>query len=193
MKPKKRKNRTPKLVGKIKLQDNHTWKAPEGYKIVVVERGLVSFNVPVDWIVAKMAPLEVHNALPPNDKARLTVSHWKTPPGIDWSGLPVRELLEKSLEGTGQEVEILERDEIHKHERTDLALVWSQHRFMDPKEHREAFSRVTLARGWDVHALISYDFWVDDAEIMLPIWEEMARSLQLGRYIQDPAKGVTLH
>ncbi len=192
MKPKKRKKIEPKLVGRIQLDPKHTWKAPSGFKIIVVDRGVISFNVPEKWILAQMEPLEVHDALPPDDKARITVSHWKMPPGIDWTGLPIRELLEKSLEGTGQEVEILERDVIHTHERTDIEIVWSQHRFMDPKEHREAFSRVTLARGFDVHALISFDFWVEDAEKMIPIWEEVARSLQMGRYIADPSKGVTL-
>ena len=50
-----------------------------------------------------------------------------------------------------------------------------------------------MARGWDVQALITFDFWVDDAPKLEGMWTEILRSLQLGRKIDDPTKGVILH
>ncbi|NWF69377.1 MAG: hypothetical protein HXY40_09850 [Chloroflexi bacterium] len=66
-------------------------------------------------------------------------------------------------------------------------------RCLDRKEQHEAFSRITLARGFDAQVLIPFDFWVDDSQQQRPIWQELLRSLQLGRCIADPTKGVTLH
>lgn len=173
------------------MKKNHTWKAPDGYKIVVADRGAVSFNVPSEWLLVKMEPLELNDAEPPNDEARISMSFWRMPPGMDWSGLPLGELLEKSTEGS--DMEVLERSELHTVERKDIELVWMQHRFMDPVEHREAYSRFMMGRGFDVHVLITCDFWVEDAPRLIPIWNEVVRSLQLGREIEDPTKGPVLH
>lgn len=177
---------------RLRLKDNHTWQAPKGYKILVLERGVVSLNIPEKWNVVKTQPnVELHDAPPPDDNARLSISFWRLPPGVDWTGLPLKELLEKSTEGSS--LEILERGEIITSKRTDLEMVWRQDRFLDPVEKRDAFTRIMMARGWDVHALITFDFWVDDALKLEGMWDELMRSLQLGRYIEDPTKGVTLH
>jgi hypothetical protein len=175
----------------LRMKDNHTWKAPDGYKIVVIDRGAVSFNVPDGWLVAQLEPFEMHDAPPPDDNARLMVSFWRTPPGIDWTELPLKQLFIQSTEGSKHE--ILSRSEIIKMARTDLEIVWNEHRFMDPVEHREAYSWIALARGWDIHVLITLDLWVTDAEKLQPTWDEVLRSLQLGRYIEDPTKGPLLH
>jgi hypothetical protein len=177
---------------KLRLKDNHTWDAPKGYKIVVADRGAVSFNIPASWVVAKLEPhLELNDKAPPDDDARLSMSFWRTPPGVDWTGLPLAPLLLKSSEDS--KMEILERSELIRSSRTDIELVWVEHKFMDPKEHREAFTRLAMARGFDVHVLITCDFWVTDSRRIRPVWEEALRSLQLGRHIEDPTKGETLH
>lgn len=175
----------------LRLKDNHTWKAPDGYKIVVIERGLVSFNVPQSWHVAKLEPFELNDKAPPNDDARLTTSFWRLPPGVDWSGLPLVPLLAKATEGS--DLEILERSDIFPTPRTDLEMIWTEHRFMDPVEKREAYTRIMVARGWDVQVLITFDFWVIQAKKFRPVWDEVLRSLQLGRYVEDPTKGDILH
>ena len=85
---------------RMQLKENHSWKAPAGFKIVVLDRGAVSFNIPEKWFVAKMEPtFEMHNAAPPDDDARLSVTFFRTAPGIDWSGLPADALLQQSLQG----------------------------------------------------------------------------------------------
>ncbi len=35
----------------LRMKDNHTWKAPDGYNILVVDRGALRFNVPKAWHV----------------------------------------------------------------------------------------------------------------------------------------------
>jgi hypothetical protein len=188
---KKRKHQPQWHKKTLRLKDNHTWKAPNGYKIVVIDRGAVSFNIPENWLIAKFEPhLEMHDNPPPNDNARLSVSFWKFGPGIDWTELPLAPLLLKSIEDS--ELEILAQGEIVASARTDLEMVWTERRFLDPEEKREAFTRVALARGWDIHTVISFDFWVDDLKKFEPVWDEVLRSLQLGRYIEDPTKGVVM-
>lgn len=187
----KHKNRSNFQKKTLRLKDNHTWKAPDGFKIVVVDRGAASFNIPASWHVVKLEPLELNDQLPPNDNARVSVSLWHLPPGVDWTGLPQAKLLRDITKD--KQIQPLERGPVIHAERTDLDIVWTEHRFMDPKEQREAYSRFLLARGWDVQVLISSDFWVDDSGWMYPIWDEIVRSLQLGRKIEDPTKGIALH
>ncbi len=179
---------------KMRLKENHSWQAPAGFKIVVLDRGAVSFNIPEKWFVAKTDPtFEMHNAAPPKDDARLSVTFFRTQPGIDWTGLPINTLLQKSM------TDVTDRDTvgtsaITRVPREDIELVWAEHRFIDPVEKpREAFTRVTLARGFDIHAIISFDYWVNQAAQFRPVWNEMIRSLQIGRIIADPTKGETLH
>lgn len=184
----------PMKMTTMRMRDHHGWKAPAGYKIVVLDRGAVSFNMPQAWLVHKTDPFEMHDGLPPNDNARVMCSYWKFPPGIDWTGLPLLELLAKSTED--RQSELLERGEILKHSRKDLELVWLYQKFMDPEEHRPAFSRILMARGEDVmavHCLITMDYWPEEERKLNPLWEEIMRSLLVGRYIEDPTKGPLTH
>jgi hypothetical protein len=188
------KYKKPKFAKKtLKMKDNHTWKAPDGYKIVVLDRGVVSFNIPSDWIVAKTEPaFEMNDKEPPDDDARVSVSFWRMPRGVDWSGLPLLPLLAEATKNS-REDDILDQGEIIKSPRTDIEIVWREQRFLDPVEKREAYTRIAVARGFDVHTLITSDFWVSDQDRLIPIWAEILNSLQLGRYIEDPTKGVTVH
>lgn len=186
------KNKKHKFTEKrLRLKDNHTWAAPKGYKILVIERGLVSFNFPEKWLLKQIDPVEIHDADPPNDNARLMVSFWRLPKDVDWSGLPLAPMLMDATKDS--DLEILARGEVIRSARTDIEIVWTEHRFLDPVEKREAYSRIAVARGFNVQALITFDFWVDHAEKLAPVWSEVLGSLQLGREIADPTKGVTLH
>jgi hypothetical protein len=190
----KRKNKNkPAQIQKnvLRLADNHTWKAPKGYKIVMADRGAVSFNIPENWHVAKFEPLELLDGEPPNDNARVSMSYWRLPEGIDWSRLPLAEMLAESTKDHPHK--IIARGELVTATRDDIEIVWTEHRFEDPQENREAYSRFALARGWNVQALVTFDFWVEDLEKSKPVWDEILRSLQLGRSIQDPTKGAILH
>jgi hypothetical protein len=174
----------------LKLKDNHTWNAPKGYKIVVLERGAVSFNMPYKWLVEDTAPFTMHDAKPPDDNARLSVSYWKFAPGIDWTGLPLDDLLLKSTTDVGHE--ILEQSPLTRVERDDIELLWIEQRFLDAEQQRQAYSRIAVARGFDVCVLMTFDLWVDDSPKFQATWDEILRSLQLGRVIEDPTKGAVL-
>lgn len=188
----KAKHNKPILQKTLRMKENHTWKAPKGYKIFVMDRGAVSFNIPASWHLAKLEPnVEFNDQPPPDDEARLSVSYWRFPPDIDWTGLPLAPLLAQSI--SGSEMQVLERSEIIRLPRTDLEIVWTQHRFLDPVEKRDAFSRFALARGFGIHVFISCDFWVEDAPRIQPVWNEALRSLQLGRVIEDPTRGPVEH
>lgn len=176
----------------IRLKDNHTWNAPKGYKILVIDRGAASFNIPESWLLMKMEPLELHNAEPPNDNARLMVTVMRSPPGIDWTELPLEPLLLKSI--VTSEKDVVSTSNPETVTRPDVQLVWVQQRFIDPVERpREAFSRIAIARGGSMHLLFTFDYWVDKADEFIPAWDEVIRSLQMGRYIKDPTKGEPHH
>jgi hypothetical protein len=177
----------------LRLKENHTWKAPDGFKVVVIDRGAVSFNIPQDWHVAKLEPFELNDQPPPDDNARVSVSFWRLPPDIDWTGLPLAQMLSQATHDSHSDLKTISRSEILRSSRADLEIVWTSHLFMDPKEHREAYSRIAVSRGWDIQVLITFDFWADDLQKSIPIWDEIIRSLQLGRKIEDPTKGAVLH
>lgn len=196
----KRRNRTtpiPKLQPKpmrkytLPMPENHNWTAPEGYVIFVADRGLVRFNIPESWVVHSIEPIEIRDTEPPDEKCRLMATIMRAPPGIDWTGLPLTPLLENATKGTYRK--ILEHKPIQTYPRDDIEVVWKQIKFDDPVEHRPAFSRIAVARGSAVHVLFTFDYWEDDAERFVPVWEEVMRSLLLERFIDNMLKGETLH
>ena len=181
----------------LTLKDDHTWKAPPGYNVFVADRGAVRFNVPTDWVVASASDcIELHDRPAPDDDCRLAVSYLRLPP-LDWSELPLSQLLTAIAENERRNV--LTRGEIVTVPRNDLELAFMEIHFVDLKETREAFSRIALARGQqpageaNLQALITFDFWADDAARFDPIWAEVMRSIQLGRYVADPTAGDFLH
>ncbi len=174
----------------LRLKKNHNWKAPDGYKIVVLDRGAVSFNVPTAWIVANTEPFEMHDQEPPDDNVRLTVSFWRLPPGVDWSGLPLDEMLEGGMQETKEG--LLEQSPLGKVAREDMEMVWAEQRFVDPQEKREAFTRMMLARGWDIQAFMTLDFWVEDADRLRRCGMSCCVRFSLGRSIEDPTRGAVL-
>lgn len=187
----KRYRTKPPKPKSMRLKDNHTWQAPPGHKIVVIDRGVASFHIPDSWVVTDMKPFTLRDKPVPDDNAGLQVTTFNLPPGVDWTGLPLAPLLDQATKDSNQEV--LARTEIVTYPRDDIELVWLEDRFLDPGENREAYSRHAAGRGFDVQILITFSFWVVDAAWCLPVWDEVLRSLQLGRKIDDPLKGPTLH
>ncbi|MEP7293270.1 MAG: hypothetical protein ABI835_15910, partial [Chloroflexota bacterium] len=121
----KRKKTFRQTTGR--LADNHTWKAPPGYKIIVIDRGAASFNFPAGWLVKGFEPLEIHDAEPPNDNARLMVTIWKFPNHVDYTELPLEGLLAQATSQT--EREMISKSEIFLPKRDDLQIAWVEHRF----------------------------------------------------------------
>jgi hypothetical protein len=175
----------------LNLKDSHAWKAPPGYNVFVVDRGAVRFNVPHIWVVVPASDcIAIYDKQPPDDDCRLAVSYLPLPT-IDWSGLPLAQLIATATKSDQRK--ILSHGEIAHIPRTDLELAWTEGRFIDSQEHREAFSRLAIARGSNLQALITFDFWVEDALRLNPVWDEVLRSVELGRYVDDPTIGDVLH
>ena len=110
---------------------------------------------------------------------------------MDWTGLPLDELIASVIEGDQRR--ILARGDIIKADRADLELAWREIRFQDPSENCEAFSRIALARGANLQALITFDFWARDAAWLESVWDEVMRTVELRRFVSDPTAGDTLH
>lgn len=177
---------------KLRMKPGHAWKAKEGYKIFVADRGAVRFDFPESWVFMEDADtLEFRDRKPPNDTCGLQVTVMRLHPGIDWSELPIAELLEQSLDGDREGV--LSRSEVRRIERSDMELVWAETHFIDPEEKREAISRTSLARREGIMPLMTMSYWPEDEERVVAVWEEVMRSLRLGVYIADPTTGRTLN
>jgi hypothetical protein len=175
----------------LKLKKGHSWKAPPGYRIFVADRGAVRFNFPQDWVLKPDSDsVKLYDQDPPDDNCVLGFSYFRFPP-TDWSGLPLSNLVESATLGDSRALE--SRGPLIKVDREDIELVWAEFRFIDPNENREAFSRLSIGRGANLHTLITLDFWADDETRITPVWNEIMRSLELGRYIEDPTVGDVIH
>jgi hypothetical protein len=171
----------------LKLKPHHTWKAPDGYRIFVADRGAVRFNFPQDWVIV-MTPDAPHlyDRQPPDDDCRLACSYLRIPK-IDWSGLPLAELIRVAIVGDPRGLTYVQEVTLLQH--TDIEIGWAEFRFLDPNAYREARTRLCFARGAGIQAFITLDFWPEDAERLQPMWEEVLRSLELGQWIEDPTVG----
>jgi hypothetical protein len=169
------------------LHDDHAWEVPPGLVVAVIDRGAVRFNVPRGWIpVPDTDALKFHDAHPPDDSCTLGASYLKLPPRIDWSALPLSGLLCTAARGApGRR----QQGPAAVVERSDLELAWAEYSFEDANEHREARTRIAVARGADLQALITLDYWPEDAERLEPVWSEVLRSLELGRYVRVATRG----
>jgi hypothetical protein len=174
------------------LKPNHTWKAKPGYRIFVADRGAVRLDFPENWVVKPAADcIRFHDAEPPNDTCVLGVSYLRLPPDVDWSALPLAELLQQALNGGKRKLR--RNGQIHHLPRRDIEVAWIESTFTDPVEKREAFSCIALARGFNLQSLLTFDYWVEDRARLYPIWQEVLSSVQLGLSIKDPTVGETLH
>ena len=117
----KRYRTKPPKPKSMRLQDNHSWKAPPGHKIVVIDRGVASFNIPDTWVVTDMKPFTMRDKPVPDDNAGLQVTTFNLPHGVDWTELPLAPLLETATQGS--QFESLERSKILTYPREDIELV----------------------------------------------------------------------
>lgn len=109
---------------------------------------------------------------------------------MDWSSLPLTQLIMAAVSDSSRN--ILARGDIVRVQREDIEMAWIETRFMDPLEHREALSRLSIARGSNLQALITFDFWMEDKAHFAPVWDEVMRSVELGRYVDAPSVGDVL-
>ncbi len=179
-----------------KLRPDHGWRCKPGYQVVVLNRGAVRFDVPNKWVVSEVkdpggAHFTMHDKPEPDDDLRFQVSVFQLVPEIDWSGLPLDSLLTNSLKGDERPVTGSSGPSLIT--RPDVEIAWNETEFIDPEEERPARTRACLARGADVHTLITMDFWADEAAPAVRAWDEIMRSLRLGQYVKDPLQGPPVY
>ena len=173
----------------MKMREDHTWRCKPGNTIFVADRGAVRFDIPRDWsVVVDGGPAKIYDKAPPDDNCVLQLSIFHLPPGIDWTELPIDKMLYDATSDDRDGTVLTRGDVIYKRRR-DLEYAWRESRFMDPEEERPAYSRTCVARGSNIQPLITFEFWPEDRERLVPVWDEVVRSLRLGQYVKDPTRG----
>ena len=176
-------------VKTFKLKDNHSWKSKPGYSICVLDRGLVRFDYPSNWILEMTdGAVMLHDREPSIESCDLGVSLFRVPAEAI-ADVPMDEMLITSL---GTERKAYQQSEIRHVQRGDLELAWLEQRYLDEGQNRDARFRVALARG-AVVCLISLNYWADRAPGLERVWEEVLRTLTLGMQVSDPTAGPVVH
>jgi hypothetical protein len=178
----------------LRLREKHGWHSKPGYSIFVADRGAVRFDIPEGWVVVpEEGPVKICDKQPPDDNCCIQLSIFYLPPGIDWTGLPLVGMLADATSDSSDEEDVLAKSEVVHVVRTDLEIAWRETRFLDKEQKREAISRSAVARGSDLQPLITFEFWVDDAPRLYPVWDELLNSLRLGDYVADPTLGPVMN
>jgi hypothetical protein len=188
-KTKSKKHDLKWIQEKLTLDENHGWECTEGYRVFVAGRGAVRFEVPQDWqFEPKEKSFKFFNAPEPNDDCALEVSFNLLPPELDLKQIPLVGLVKKIAREDSRDV--LAVGEVVKLKRQTANVVWTELKFMDHQEEdREAYSRICVGLGSGVQCLVTCEFWADQAERFIPVWEHMLETLVLGLFISDPRKG----
>jgi hypothetical protein len=172
----------------LKLQENHTWAGTPGHKVIVLDRGAMRFEYPEHWVMLPDSDsFKLYDRRPPKDDCCLAVSYLRLPPDIDWSGISMKELVEVATAEDSRPIHF--RTEPVWVRVEDMDLAWRESYFDDPKEHRAARSRLCIARRGVIQALITFEFWEDEADRRIPVWDNVLSSLRLNDFIPDPTKG----
>jgi len=171
-----------------KLRPDHTWRASPGYGVFVADRGAVRFEFPSGWTM-KPGPDSIRftDRKPPDDDCLLQVSVQRCPPDLDWTLLPLPELLADIVREDKRGLTVC--GDTHYERRLDLELAWVEARFTDPNENREARSRSCFARDSEVQAFITMDFWPEHTARFHPVWAHVLETVRVGQYIEDPTRG----
>ena len=170
-------------------------------------------------VVGDAEGIKLHDKPPPDDNCRIQLSVFHLPPVVDWGKLSLAAMLAEALDARGQGPdqeaaakvdrlrgkggllargrerereeahEILGRDPISHVLRPGLEIVWTEVRWVDPGEQREARTRHLVARANHVQPFITMDFWPEDAPRFTKVWRELVRTLRVGEYVADPRKG----
>jgi hypothetical protein len=171
----------------LQLKDTHGWQAKPGCRIFVADKGAVRFDFPMHWIVEPTADsVQFHDRQPPHDDCRLAVSYYRLP-AIDWSEAPLADMLRQVIDNDPRGLTL--RDHLIEVHRPDLNLVWGAGNFIDPQELRPAIGRIAIGIGLNIQVLLTFDYWVTDAERFTPVWDDVLQSLRVGDYIPDPTQG----
>ena len=184
----KRKGRKSKwLKETLELSENHNWSSKDGYSVFVAGRGAVRFDVPSGWKMdIDEKSVKFTDGDPPDDNCRLEMSYNHIP-RKDFRDFPLKGILKKIMRE--DERDVTEVGPVTKLPRQTANIVWGEIKFIDSEENRDAYSRICVGIGSGIQCLVTFDYWADDAETMIPVWDVVLESLVLGLYISDPRTG----
>ena len=173
---------------KHNLKGNHTWKSKAGYSICVIDRGLVRFDYPSDWIVEpEEGAVHLHDRPPSVESCDLGVSIFRVPAAHVWQ-LSLDDTLRDTLADDRQPYQ---QSEIQHIAHGDVDIAWLEQRHIDADYQRDGRFRVALARG-AVICLITMNYWSDGAAGLEGVWDEVLRTLVIGMRIEDPTAGPVI-
>ncbi|NJN02465.1 MAG: hypothetical protein HC873_11615 [Leptolyngbyaceae cyanobacterium SL_1_1] len=186
---KRKKSNLKWIKETLELDQDHRWQAPEGYKIFVAGRGAVRFDVPQSWhFEVEENSFWFADKKPPDDDCRLEVS-FNHVPTEQLQDFPLAGILKKIAREDKRDV--IETGDVVKLKRQTARIVWTQLKFIDHQaDPREAYSRIGIGLGSGVQCLLTFEYWADQAEAQIPIWNTVMNSLTLGLYIRDPRTGL---
>jgi len=173
----------------FRLKERHGWKSKPGYAICVIDRGAIRFDYPAGWDTSvEDIQINVRDRPQPDDNCVLSVSRMHIP--MELADLvPVSELAQGAT-SVEEEGKVLETKVVTPGPRGDgVDLAYTETRYIERKEQKEAFLRLAVARGSGVYCLITFSFWAEDLAKHDPVWEEALRSLTLGVEVKDPTAG----
>ena len=165
----------------FRLPKDHGFKARPGNAIFIADRGAVRFEYPAAWTMEPTDDaLEFRDRPPPDDDCVLKFSLMRLNPQIDWSGVPLAQLLEDLLTKDSHDQTLVGK--VRTRRRDDMQLAWLETSSIDPGEQREGRCRACLALRGNVMPFITMDFWPEDTARFAPVWTGILRTLRIGEY-----------
>ena len=175
--------------GTFDLPDNHGWKARPGNNIFVANRGAVRFEYPSDWVIKPEGnSICLYDREAPDDNMRLQVSVLQLGPDrsiVDWNAMPPLASLMEDAVLAEEPRRCTRKGPPFGASRRNLEYLWLEMDFVDPVGKRKAHSRACLARGGNVQAFITMDYWPEDRRVAAEVWNNMLESLKLADYLYD--------
>jgi hypothetical protein len=171
----------------LPLKKDHQWTASQGFRIAALDRGAIRFEFPQDWIcVPDEDSVKFYDQEPPKDNCRLAVSRQRLPEAAD------RVSLASLVTGAAKDDSrgLQRTTDVAHVRRQGMEFAWVEFQFTDPELKHEARSRFCFARGAGLYALITLEFWQEDNERFIPIWDHVLNTLSLGEFILDPTSGA---
>lgn len=145
--------------------------------LAVLGGGKVSFELPREWKHrVKDTGLAAYDREPPGNDCILEATLIRHPPG------PIRDLpLWKMLQdGLSRQGTVIPREEIAVENRGEIQIARVQYQDIHPKHDRVAVFCCCYIRGSGFHALLSYAYWPEHAERLVPVWTRAIESFEVG-------------
>ena len=166
----------------IQLPHDHGWKAAPGNKVFVANRGDVRFEFPERFVITHgEGAIKLHDAPPPEDACRISVTIWPFPPEVGLKMMKELDLSELLRDATakGEPNRAEKPGPVTAGKRLNYEWAWLQHAWNDKESGRIVRTRTLMARTPRVNVLISFEFYRDREAEFAPTFEHLMATLRL--------------